>query len=79
VDVLNQVNSIVIEPCTQCKVQPAIAGGPYKTNHMGVCEWCHLLDPSDRNSKIYRKDMDDSTLDLLAARNATRMGIASPS
>ncbi|WP_300707771.1 hypothetical protein [Limnohabitans sp.] len=73
-DVINQVNSIVIEPCTQCKVQPAIASGPCKTNHLGVCEWCHLLDPSDRNQKLYRKDNDDRTLDLNAAIKAYEDG-----
>lgn len=60
--------------CIECRLDPAFGKGACATNHVGVCEMCHIADPQDLYSQSYDALVEEAQSKLSSVREAYANG-----
>ncbi|MDO9133999.1 hypothetical protein [Hydrogenophaga sp.] len=60
--------------CKECRLEPALGKGACATNHVGVCEMCHIADPHDLYSQSYDTLVEEAKTKLSSVREAYANG-----
>lgn len=73
-DVLELLMEVEFTTCEECKLEPAFGNGACTTNHVGVCEVCHIADPQGLYSQSYDTLVEDAQTKLSIVREAYANG-----
>lgn len=73
-DVLELLMEVEFTTCEECKLGPAFGKGACATNHVGVCEMCHIADPQGLYSQSYDTLVEEAQTKLSSVREAYANG-----